>query len=190
MWRRIIAFVFRLRNLFARRRVVREAEQEIEMHLDLLTAQYRHAGRSPGESRRLARAKFGGVTQLEESLRDQAGSIRSRWRRSPAGWRSWPSWPAGFPPDGRRSPTPRRRSEAANERQAGRSRPPASKPYGQSIRHSVKYSASPQVTRSVPDGMAPSSAGGSGSSVTARLRTGPASSRRRIGDRPKSNDGS
>ena len=73
MWRRIIAFVFRLRNLFARRRVVREAEQEIEMHLDLLTAQYRHAGRSPGESRRLARAKFGGVMQLEESLRDQAG---------------------------------------------------------------------------------------------------------------------
>ncbi len=73
MWRRIIAFVFRLRNLFARRRVVREAEQEIEMHLDLLTAQYRHAGRSPGESRRLARAKFGGVTQLKESLRDQAG---------------------------------------------------------------------------------------------------------------------
>ena len=118
------------------------------------------------------------------------GVIRSRWRRSPAGWRSWPSWPAGFPPDGRRLPTPRRRSEAANERQAGRSRPPASKPYGQSIRHSVKYSASPQVTRSVPDGMAPSSAGRSGSSVTARLRTGPASSRRRIGVRPKSNDGS
>ena len=73
MWWRIIAFVFRLRNLFARRRVAREAEQEIEMHLDLLTAKYRHAGRSPAEARRLARAKFGGVTQLEESLRDQAG---------------------------------------------------------------------------------------------------------------------
>ena len=73
MWRHVIACVFRLRNLFARRRVAREAEQEIEMHLDLLTAKYRHAGRSPAESRRLARAKFGGVTQLEESLRDQAG---------------------------------------------------------------------------------------------------------------------
>ena len=73
MWRRIMAFVFRLRNLFARRRVAREAEQEIEMHLELLTAKYRHAGRSPGEARRLARAKFGGATQLKESLRDQAG---------------------------------------------------------------------------------------------------------------------
>ena len=73
MWRRIMAFVFRLRNLFARRRVAREAEQEIGMHLDLLTAKYRHAGRSPAEARRLARAKFGGVPQLEESLRGQAG---------------------------------------------------------------------------------------------------------------------
>ena len=62
--------------------------------------------------------------------------------------------------------------------------------YGQSIFHSVKYSASPQATRSVPDGTAPSSAGRSGSSVTARPRTGSASSRRRIGVRPKSNDGS
>ena len=43
------------------------------MHLDLLTAQHRRAGRSPAEARRLARAKFGGVTQLKESLRDQAG---------------------------------------------------------------------------------------------------------------------
>ena len=43
-------------------------------------------------------------------------SIRSRWRRSPAGWRCRPSWPAGSPPDGRRPPTPRRRFEAASER--------------------------------------------------------------------------
>ena len=43
------------------------------MHLDLLTAQYRRAGWSPAEARRLARAKFGGVDQVRESLWDQAG---------------------------------------------------------------------------------------------------------------------
>ncbi len=37
------------------------------MHLDLLTAQYVHAGASPAEARRMARAKFGGVTQIKES---------------------------------------------------------------------------------------------------------------------------
>ena len=39
-WRAVVAFVSRVRNLCARRRFAREAEQE-EMHLDLLTAQYR-----------------------------------------------------------------------------------------------------------------------------------------------------
>ena len=73
LWRRVVAFVSRLRDLCARRRPAREAEQEIELHLDLLTAQYRRAGRFPAEVRRLARAKFGGVTALKESLRDQSG---------------------------------------------------------------------------------------------------------------------
>ena len=36
-------------------------------------AQYMRAGMSPAEARRTARAKFGGVTQIKESLRDQAG---------------------------------------------------------------------------------------------------------------------
>ena len=72
-WRPVVVFVSRLRGLCARRRLAREAEQEIEMHLDLLTAQYARAGNPPAEARRLARAKFGGVSQLQESLRDQAG---------------------------------------------------------------------------------------------------------------------
>ncbi len=73
LWRPVVVFVSRLRGLCARRRLAREAEQEIEMHLDLLTAQYARAGNPPAEARRLARAKFGGVSQLQESLRDQAG---------------------------------------------------------------------------------------------------------------------
>ena len=72
-WRAVVAFVSRVRDLFARRRLVRETKQEVEMHLDLLAAQYVRAGNSPAEARRLARAKFGGVVQVQESLRDQAG---------------------------------------------------------------------------------------------------------------------
>ena len=72
-WRAGVAFVSRVRDLCARRRLAREAEQEIEMHLDLLAKRYVHAGKSPAEARRLARAKFGGVAQVRESLRDQAG---------------------------------------------------------------------------------------------------------------------
>jgi len=73
MWRPLVVFVARLRNLCARRRLAREAEQEIEMHLDLLAARYVRAGNTPAAARRLARAKFGGVAQVHESLRDQAG---------------------------------------------------------------------------------------------------------------------
>ena len=72
-WPRAVAFVFRLRALFSRRRLEREADQEIEAHLDLLTARYIRAGMSPADARRTARARFGGVTQVKESLREQAG---------------------------------------------------------------------------------------------------------------------
>ena len=72
-WRAVVTFVSRLRGLFARRRREREAEQEIEMHLDLLAARYVREGNTPAEAWRLARAKFGGVAQVKESLRDQAG---------------------------------------------------------------------------------------------------------------------
>ena len=72
-WRAVVAFVSRVRDLCGRRRFAREAEQEIEMHLDLLAERYVRAGNAPAEARRLARAKFGGVAQVRESLRDQAG---------------------------------------------------------------------------------------------------------------------
>ena len=73
LWRRVVGFVSRVRDFCARRRLAREAEQEIELHLDLLAAQYVRAGQPPAEARRLARAKFGGVVRIRESLRDQAG---------------------------------------------------------------------------------------------------------------------
>ena len=52
-WRAVVAFVSRLRDLCGRRRLAREAEQEIEMHLDLLAAQYVPAGKTPAATRRL-----------------------------------------------------------------------------------------------------------------------------------------
>ena len=73
IWQRIGAFMFRVRGVVARRRLEREVDQEIEMHLGLLANQYVRAGMSPADARRAARAKFGGVTQLKESLREQAG---------------------------------------------------------------------------------------------------------------------
>ena len=73
MWRPLVVFESRLRGLFVRRRREREAEQEIEMHLELLAARYVQQGNTPAEARRLARAKFGGVVQIQESLRDLAG---------------------------------------------------------------------------------------------------------------------
>ena len=72
-WRRVVALVSRLRDLRDRRRLEGEAEQELEMHVELLTSQYVRAGIAPGEARRMARVKFGGVGQIKESLRDQAG---------------------------------------------------------------------------------------------------------------------
>ena len=73
MWRRAVALGFRLRSLFARRRFEWEVDQEIEMHLDLLTIGYIRAGMSPADARRTARVKFGGVTQIKELLIEQAG---------------------------------------------------------------------------------------------------------------------
>ena len=61
LWRQIVALVSRLRDLRDRRRLEGEAEQELAMHIELLTSQYVRAGIAPGEARRMARVKFGGV---------------------------------------------------------------------------------------------------------------------------------
>ena len=98
MWRPLVVLVSRLRDLFARRRLAREAEQEIELHLDLLAAQYVRAGNTPAEARRLARAKFGGViaprapiVAVVDDMKYQglaaprAGSFYVPWPRVPTG---------------------------------------------------------------------------------------------------------
>ena len=73
MWARLAALVSRIQDLFARRTIERDLNSEIEHHLDLLTAEDGRRGMPPLEARRLARAKFGGVTQIQQTVREQAG---------------------------------------------------------------------------------------------------------------------
>jgi hypothetical protein len=89
LWRRVVGFVSRVRDFCARRRLAREAKQEIELHLDLLAAQYVRAGEPPAEARRLARAKFGGIVQIRELL-------RSRWSGQHGG-AHWSALSRAFP---------------------------------------------------------------------------------------------
>ena len=73
MWVRVREFLSRLGDVLIRRRLERESDREIELHLDLLTSQNIQRGMPPAEACRPARARFGGVTQIRESLREQTG---------------------------------------------------------------------------------------------------------------------
>ena len=64
MWVRVVAFVSRVRDVLTRRRIERDLDVEIETHHDLLATENLRRGMTPAEARRVARAKFGGVTQI------------------------------------------------------------------------------------------------------------------------------
>ncbi len=64
------ALVARLRGLFGDRRADRELDDEIEMHLRLLTERYIRQGMSEAEAAWAARRQFGNVTLLQEASRD------------------------------------------------------------------------------------------------------------------------
>ena len=55
------------------RQLEQETDHEIDVHIDHLTDQYIRRGLSADEARRRALVRFGGVTQIKESLREQAG---------------------------------------------------------------------------------------------------------------------
>jgi predicted permease len=59
-----------LRNLFSRRRVEADLDQEVHAHLELLTEEKIHAGMPPHEAQRAARIELGGVEQVKEQVRD------------------------------------------------------------------------------------------------------------------------
>lgn len=63
----------RVRGLFGRRRAEAALDEEIQTHLDLLTAEYIRRGLTEDVARHTARLEFGGVEPLKERVRDQRG---------------------------------------------------------------------------------------------------------------------
>ncbi len=66
----------RIRALFNARNLDRDFDQELEMHLDLLAADFERRGMTPADARRAARVHFGGVAQLQEAHREVRGLPR------------------------------------------------------------------------------------------------------------------
>jgi putative ABC transport system permease protein len=63
----------RLGSLFRRRRLERELDDEVRLHLDLLESEHRAHGLNADEARLAALRDFGGVTQIKETYRDRRG---------------------------------------------------------------------------------------------------------------------
>ena len=60
----------RVRGLFLRRQLDLRLDDEVQAHLDELTADYRRRGLTPEQARLAARCAFGGVEQMKEIHRD------------------------------------------------------------------------------------------------------------------------
>jgi predicted permease len=60
-----------LRNLFLRRRVDVDLDQEVHSHLGLLIEENIRVGMSPEEAQRAARIELGGIEQVKEQVREQ-----------------------------------------------------------------------------------------------------------------------
>jgi predicted permease len=70
---RLRVFIHRLRGMFLKRRRERELEDEIRSHLEMQIEENVRQGMSPGDARRAAQRKFGGVEQVKEAYRDRIG---------------------------------------------------------------------------------------------------------------------
>ncbi len=65
-----------LHRLFARNRLERELDAELSFHVDRLAHDFVAAGLPPGEARRRALLRFGGIEPMKEAARDVRGT---RW---------------------------------------------------------------------------------------------------------------
>ena len=68
MWTRFLALVSRLRFVAARRRMSDEAADELNAHIELLTARYVRSGMAPDEARLAARRQVGNVVMVREEI--------------------------------------------------------------------------------------------------------------------------
>src|SRR5580704_9281551 len=74
---------FRIRralgNLFRKRRMERQLDDEIRAYVDLATDEKIAAGMSPSEARRTVLAEFGGIEPVKEAVREhRAGAVLER----------------------------------------------------------------------------------------------------------------
>src|SRR6266567_3915275 len=70
-WLRVLAS--RIRALLTRRRLDEDFQQELEVHVTLLTEENIRRGLTPDEARRQALIRFGGVEQTREQHREARG---------------------------------------------------------------------------------------------------------------------
>jgi predicted permease len=89
-------FLSRLQALVRRKRSDQALDEEIRVHLDLLTAEHTRRGMSLADARAAARRDFGGVDQITEQYRDQHGfrRLETFFRDLRFGWRSMRRAPA------------------------------------------------------------------------------------------------
>jgi putative ABC transport system permease protein len=71
----------RIQALFRRRQLDDDLDQELQLHLDLLTEEHLRRGLSPEEARRAARLQVGGLTSIKERHREVRGlpMIETLW---------------------------------------------------------------------------------------------------------------
>jgi len=63
----------RIRGTFAGRGVDHEFDEEVQAHLDLLTARFMNQGMTADEAKYAARRQFGGIARLKEDRRERLG---------------------------------------------------------------------------------------------------------------------
>src|SRR5260370_9603310 len=64
-----------LERLFARRRMERDLDKEIQFHVELQVSDKVRSGISEIEARRLTRLEFGGTEQIKEDCRKSPGTM-------------------------------------------------------------------------------------------------------------------
>src|ERR1700712_2671148 len=78
-----------LRNLFRKRQVENQLDDEVHAYVDMLTDERIASGMSASEARRTAQAEFGGIEQLKQAVRDhRAGTdLELLWQNARFGVR-------------------------------------------------------------------------------------------------------
>src|ERR1700744_5120495 len=68
LWSRLTSL---FRNLFHRRAVEEDLDEEVRTYVDMLTEEHKAAGMEPRQARRRALAEFGGAERLKQSVRER-----------------------------------------------------------------------------------------------------------------------